>query len=107
MHSWIVVLVLLEMFLSFRQYPSKKVGLFRLLKLCIVYIFWAHGIKLTLGIWVYPLLAILDVQSKIIFYVFLLFFVSLFYFLGEFLNSIVWKKELRELAEKNENKKKY
>jgi len=95
MHTNIVVFIVLEMFTSFRLYPRRSKGITGLTVFMISYLIWIHIVKHYSGIWVYPVLEVLQPIQRIIFFVAVLSFTLCLYLFGEFLNNIVWAKELK------------
>lgn len=95
MHTNIVIFVLLELFISFRQYPTRKNGFTGLLIFNILYVIWIHIIKYKSGRWVYPILEVLTLPQRIGFILFTGLFGISFYFIGEYLNNRVWANELK------------
>lgn len=95
MHTNIVIFIVLELFLSFRQYPSRKTGFTGLLVFNVCYLIWIHIIKYMSGRWVYPILEVLTLPQRIIFMLVVGIFGISFYFVGEFLNNKIWAKELQ------------
>lgn len=95
MHTNIVIFILLELFISFRQYPNRKSGFSGLLIFNILYVIWIHIIKYKSGRWVYPILDVLSLPQRIGFIVFIGIFGVSFYFVGEYLNNKIWANELK------------
>ena len=95
MHTNIVIFILLELFISFREYPNRKTGITGLLIFNILYVIWIHIIKYKSGRWVYPILDVLTLPQRIGFIVFIGVFGISFYFVGEYLNNKIWANELK------------
>lgn len=95
MHTNVAIFALLELFLSFRQYPNRKTGFTGLLIFNLGYVIWIHIIKYKSGRWVYPILDVLSLPQRIGFIIFIGIFGISFYFVGEFLNNKIWAKELK------------
>lgn len=95
MHTNIVVFIILEMFTSFRAYPPRSKGITGLSVFMISYLIWIHIVKHYSGVWVYPVLEVLQLPQRIIFFVAVLAFTLCLYLLGEFMNNIIWAKELK------------
>ncbi|XP_037957934.1 androgen-induced gene 1 protein isoform X1 [Teleopsis dalmanni] len=100
MHTNILVFIILEMFTSFREYPKRKRGITGLGIFMITYLIWIHVVKHYSGVWVYPVLEVLQLPQRIVFFVAILAFTVCLYFLGEFLNGVVWAKEIKILNRK-------
>ena len=99
LHTNIVIFILLELFTSFRQYPSRKAGITGLSIFMAGYLVWLHVIKYVSGIWVYPVLDVLPAPLRIVFFVVVIAATSVFYLAGEFLSNVVWTKELKMLKQ--------
>lgn len=97
MHTNIVVFIILEICTTFRQYPSRKAGLTGLTLFMLAYVIWVHIIYYASGLWVYPVLGVLDLPQRIAFFIVVLIFGLSFYFLGEYFNNKVWATELKQL----------
>lgn len=95
MHTNIVIFILLELILTFRQYPSRKTGFTGLLIFNVCYVIWIHIIKYKSGKWVYPILDVLSLPQRIGFILFIGVFGISFYFVGEFLNNKIWANEIK------------
>lgn len=97
MHTNIVIFILLDMAVTFRQYPSRKTGFTGLLIFNVAYLIWIHIIKYKSGRWVYPILEVLTFPQRIGFMVVVGIFGISFYFVGEYLNNKFWAKELKPI----------
>lgn len=95
LHTNIVVFMILELFTSFRAYPKRSKGLTGLSAFIITYLVWLHVVKHYSGFWVYPVLEVLQLPQRIVFFVALFAFTLCLYLFGEFMNNIVWEKELK------------
>lgn len=95
MHTNIVVFIVLEMFTSFRAYPKRSSGLTGLGIFMLSYLVWIHVVKHYSGIWVYPVLEVLQLPQRIVFFIAVLAFTLCLYVFGEFMNNIIWAKELK------------
>jgi len=96
MHTNIMVFIILEMCTSFRRYPSRSKGLTGLGIFMAAYLGWVHIIKHYSGIWVYPVLDVLQFPQRIVFFVAMLSFSVGLYLTGEFINNKIWTKEMRQ-----------
>ncbi|XP_067623012.1 androgen-induced gene 1 protein isoform X1 [Eurosta solidaginis] len=94
-HTNIMVFAILELFTSFREYPKRSKGIVGLTIFLITYLVWIHIVKYYSGIWVYPVLEVLELPQRIVFFVAVLAFTLFLYILGEFVNNTVWNKELK------------
>ncbi|XP_061511632.1 androgen-induced gene 1 protein isoform X2 [Anopheles gambiae] len=97
MHTNIVIFMVIEICTSFRQYPSRKAGLTGLGIFMASYLGWLHVVRHFGGIWVYPVLDVLNLPQRILFFAVSLGFCVGLYLLGEFFNNLIWTKELKQL----------
>ena len=95
MHTNIMIFITMELFTSFRRYPSRKAGLIGLSLFMAAYLAWIHVIKYKANIWVYPVLEKLPLPMRLVFFLVCLTFSVFLYFLGEFANEQVWVKEIK------------
>ncbi|XP_023175343.2 androgen-induced gene 1 protein isoform X2 [Drosophila hydei] len=102
LHTNIVVFIVLEMFTSYRAYPSRAKGLTGLAIFMGSYLVWIHIIKHYSNVWVYPVLEVLQLPQRIVFFVAVLGFTFALYLLGEFINNVVWAKEVK-LSQRKSN----
>jgi hypothetical protein len=91
-----MIFIVMEMFTSFRRYPSRKAGLAGLSIFMAAYLGWIHVIKYKANVWVYPVLEKLPLPMRIVFFVVCLVFSIFLYFLGEFTNEQIWVKEIKQ-----------
>lgn len=89
----------MELFTSFRNYPSRNAGLAGLSIFMASYLGWIHVIKYKANIWVYPILDVLNLPQRIVFFLLCLVFSVGLYVIGEFANEQVWVRE-RKLVSK-------
>jgi hypothetical protein len=92
-HTNIVVFVLIELFVLHRVYPKIVSSLIGLFTFILSYVLWIHIVFWETDIWVYPIIDKLNVAERIGFWIFNAIFPSFFYFLGRFLNNLVWSKK--------------
>lgn len=90
MHTNIMLFMILEMYISFRRYPSKNVGLTILSIFMGCYLVWIHVIFFKTGIWVYPVLDKLDFSARMVFFIGLLGLSFILYLVGEKVNQRIW-----------------
>jgi FAR-17a/AIG1-like protein len=91
-HTDIVLFISIELIVLHRNYPKKKPSLIGLLFLMFCYICWVHIINLKTDQWVYPILANFNWAERIGFHLFNVSIPVAFYFLGKFINSLIWNK---------------
>lgn len=93
MHTTILPFLLVEKYIAYHQYPSRKTGIATMLFFALLYLTWILWIAFHANIWVYPILKVLQPHQRAVFIIVLLFlFVSL-YLLGEAINKFFWGKE--------------
>ncbi|KAJ8712341.1 hypothetical protein PYW07_005183 [Mythimna separata] len=106
MHTNIVVFILIELLTSFRMYPKRKVGLSILSAFMVCYLVWVHVIFYNSGIWVYPILNVLNWPLRVCFYIFCLVLACGAYSLGETVNKAVWSTEVEKTVRSGKKKAK-
>ncbi|EFA08684.2 androgen-induced gene 1 protein isoform X1 [Tribolium castaneum] len=101
MHTNIMIFILIELFTSYRKYPARKVGLTILSLFMLVYLVWIHIIHAYSGMWVYPILEVLNLPLRIVFFIGLLGLSVSLYIVGEKLNGIVWSQKKHSLKKRS------
>lgn len=96
MHTNIMIFIVLELFTSFRLYPRRLTGLGGLSIFMASYLVWLHVIKYKANLWVYPILEVLNLPQRIIFFALSLIFSIGLYIFGEFINDQIWVKEIKQ-----------
>lgn len=96
-HTNVMVFIVLEMFTSFRQYPTRSIGLTSLALFSISYTAFLHVIKQKSGFWVYGFLKDLNRTKRYVFFLVTILFTLSLYFAGELLNEKIWNIELNQL----------
>lgn len=91
-HSNIIGFVFVEMILLHHKYPRRKNGIGGLTVFMLAYLVWVHIIKYKTNIWVYPVLEVLNWLQRIGFFIFTMAVPITFYFVGEYINNLVWNK---------------
>lgn len=94
MHTNIMVFILIELFMFCRKYPTRKLGLTVLLVFKLIYLIWIHIIYSYSGMWVYPILQVLNWPLRIVFFILLMSLDVVLYVAGEKLNTVFWSKKL-------------
>ncbi|XP_025190761.1 androgen-induced gene 1 protein-like [Melanaphis sacchari] len=89
-HAHIFIFAILEMITTYREYPSRITGLsvFIAFKLC--YLVWINYIFYKSGMWVYPILAKLNLPLRVMFFTGTFFYAPFTYLAGEYFNNIYW-----------------
>ncbi|XP_055386044.1 androgen-induced gene 1 protein-like [Condylostylus longicornis] len=100
MHTNIMIFISLEMFTTFRVYPNRRTGLGVLSTFMILYLIWIHIIRYIGGFWVYPILDVLNIYTRIIFFLIILAFTIVLYLFGELVNNLIWTRELKLISRK-------
>lgn len=95
MHTNIMVFIGVELLTTFRQYPTRRTGLTALAVFMGAYLVWLHVIHHYSGVWVYPVLEVLAMPQRIVFFAVSLVAGSALYFAGELFNQLAWRSELR------------
>uniref|UniRef100_A0A8D0G4A7 Androgen dependent TFPI regulating protein n=1 Tax=Sphenodon punctatus TaxID=8508 RepID=A0A8D0G4A7_SPHPU len=90
MHTAVLPLALLEIFVTPHRYPSKKNGLSLLGTASFAYLTWVLWIYSTTGEWVYPLFALFSPLGLAAFIFGSLVIILFIYNSGEFLNRMIW-----------------
>ncbi|XP_060072654.1 androgen-induced gene 1 protein-like [Ylistrum balloti] len=103
-HTFILPLMFVELTLVYHQFPRKRTGLAILFTFALAYLCWILWIAYVADFWVYPVLKVMHVHQRVIFIGALLVFFAFLYLIGEFLNQILWGKEIKAYV--NEVKKK-
>ncbi|XP_072139247.1 androgen-dependent TFPI-regulating protein-like [Mobula birostris] len=89
-HTIVLPLVLLELFITPHQYPKRRTGLLILGIASISYLLWVLWIYYAAGAWVYPLLGLFNQTGLVLFFSVSVLLVMLLYLLGEYLTLLVW-----------------
>ncbi|XP_053309004.1 androgen-induced gene 1 protein-like [Spea bombifrons] len=90
MHTFVLPLLLVELFVCSHQYPSKKRGLLGLGICCLAYLSWILWVHHASGIWVYPILQKLDAVGLMVFLAASVIITVPFYQMGESLTRLRW-----------------
>lgn len=92
MHTTSFPAQILELFLIYHAYPSRKFGIPAIVGFCLSYVGWIFYIGYAGGIWVYGVLEVLTDSQRFTLVVFLSLFICMLYLTGESLNSKVWNQ---------------
>lgn len=106
MHTNIMIFISIEMLTSFRAYPSRSLCVGSLGVFSVAYLVWIHIVKHNSGVWVYPVLEVLNLPLRLVFFAMSLVILQVLYFAGEALNKVVWRKELALQKPRSSNKSK-
>jgi len=94
MHTTVIPAQLLELILLYHIYPSRLKGMATSYLFCLVYLVWIMIVAFVGGIWVYPILKILDPVPRAAFMFTCSLFGAFLYLCGEGLNNMVWGKHV-------------
>ncbi|CAL8315663.1 unnamed protein product [Boreogadus saida] len=89
-HTTVLPFIIIEMRTTYHHYPSRCCGLGAVFCFTVGYVLWVCWVHSVTGVWVYPLLERLGSVSRLFFFSCLPPLLSLFYVLGETLNSYIW-----------------
>lgn len=104
MHTNIMIFMVLEAFVSFRKYPSRKTGISILSVFLLSYVAWLHVIYYLSGFWVYPFLSVIGWPARICFYLASYALGIAMYFTGEKLNNAIWQKQIAQITKSGKKK---
>ncbi|XP_041950971.1 androgen-induced gene 1 protein [Alosa pseudoharengus] len=90
MHTTVLPFIIIEMRTTPHRYPSRLCGLLTVCSFAMGYVLWMCWVHHVTGVWVYPLLEYLGTMSKVLFFFSLTILISVYYVLGEILNSYIW-----------------
>lgn len=99
-HTNVALLAIMDLFTCFRRYPSRLAGVTGNASFMILYIIWVHIVRYFSGVWVYPLLEVLSMPLRFVMFGGMAGLSVVCYFLGEFVNNIVWAPEFKLLQQK-------
>lgn len=91
MHTNIMIFILLEMYTSYAKYPKRKLGAGILTVFMLIYLIWIHIIHAYSDMWVYPVLDVLNLPGRLVFFIGLLGLSLSLYVVGEKLSKSIWK----------------
>ncbi|KAI4873300.1 hypothetical protein NFI96_011823 [Prochilodus magdalenae] len=90
MHTTVLPFIIIEMRTTHHQYPSRLCGLLAVCSFAVGYVLWMCWVHNVTGVWVYPLLEHIGSTARVFFFICLTGLISLYYVLGEILNSYIW-----------------
>uniref|UniRef100_A0A3Q3MCJ6 Androgen-dependent TFPI-regulating protein-like n=1 Tax=Mastacembelus armatus TaxID=205130 RepID=A0A3Q3MCJ6_9TELE len=93
MHTFVLPVLLGEVLVQPHAYPHTNYALAALGSVGLSYLFWILWVYLSVGIWVYPLLAHFSPAGLLGFFFLNMSVVTLLYLLGDKLNNHVWIKQ--------------
>jgi len=92
MHTWMVPLLLLDLYLVRHHFPSRRLGAGITAAAIAAYLGWILYINMVAGFWVYPVLKVLSVEARTVFLVACSLLGVVVYLLGEAVNGLVWNR---------------
>lgn len=92
MHTTVLPFVIIEMRTTHHRYPSRPCGLAAVCCFAVGYVLWISWVHHVTGVWVYPLLDHFGPVSRLFFFSCTPLLLSVFYILGEILNSYIWEQ---------------
>lgn len=96
MHTTILPFLIMDMYLVYHHFPSRKRGLQILMSFAFTYLVWILWVAYHANIWVYPVLKIMAPHERVIFISVLIALFGSIYLVGEGLNKFFWGKERRQ-----------
>lgn len=96
MHTSIIPFTFIEMLVVPKMYPSRGSALTGLAALMLGYLAWVFFIAFKTNFWVYPILAVLDWNYRLLFIASLTVFSSILYIIGEKLHFMIWDKKTKQ-----------
>ena len=95
MHTTVLPLQVMELFLVRHTYPSRRVGGAITAALTLAYLIWINVIAYYGGFWVYPVFKVLTVGQRVVVMALLSGVGGLLYLAGEAANRVVWPPRAR------------
>ncbi|KAL0848884.1 hypothetical protein ABMA28_013286 [Loxostege sticticalis] len=105
MHTFVAAFVLIELLVTRRSYPSRKVGLAAVLLVNVCYITWMHILHDRYGAWVYPVFEVLNLPMRVAFLTCAVLAGFSFYLLGEKLDKLVSPAPAKQSHETKKKKR--
>lgn len=105
MHTTVSIFLLIDLLLTNRSYPSRKVGMFFTLVFNFAYITWMHIIYDRMGAWPYPIFHVLSFPMRIAFLGLAVVLAIVFYFIGEKLSGVLSSAPKKQKAEPKKKRK--
>ncbi|KAF5888118.1 androgen-dependent TFPI-regulating protein-like isoform X1, partial [Clarias magur] len=90
MHTVILPLLLVQMYLQHPKYPSRPTGILSLALFASLYLAWVLWVHHASGIWVYPIMAHLSPAGLVVFLGVASLSLAPLYLLGEKLSRVFW-----------------
>ncbi|XP_023942362.1 androgen-induced gene 1 protein [Bicyclus anynana] len=91
MHTTVSLFIIIELFTSYRNYPSRKVGYMVTFSFYISYLVWFFIVYAKTGAWVYPVFQPLNWPMRFLFIILSVSGATGLYILGEKINNLVCK----------------
>jgi len=90
MHTTVLPFLLVEKYLVYHDYPSRSKGLLACIGMVGLYQLWVLWIAHHAGIWVYPIMQVLDWQGRTGFFLACWVVIIVIYITGEKLSTAIW-----------------
>jgi len=102
MHTFVFVFACLEMITVYRPYPSRIFGMATHICLQLSYLIWIHIVYSQCNLWVYPILAQLNLPLRCLFFLGTFVYTSCLYIVGEYFNKFVWGYQPQKVQDKRQ-----
>lgn len=89
-HAHIFIFAILEMITTYREYPSRITGLSVFITFKVCYLIWINFVFYKSGMWVYPILAKLNLPLRVMFFTGTFLYAPFTYLVGEYFNNTYW-----------------
>ncbi|XP_041976511.1 androgen-induced gene 1 protein-like [Aricia agestis] len=96
MHTTVAIFIVIDLFITYREYPTRSVGFGLFMSIFLVYLVWTFYIFATCKAWVYPVFDHFTWPQRILFIVFSFVTGASFYIAGEKVNSMVCPKRTKQ-----------
>jgi len=90
MHTTVIPLQVGQLLLVKHGFPSRSLGFSITALLCLGYILWVQYINFMTGHWVYPVLKVLSLEQRIVFFIFSAGMGGCLYLIGDIINKSIW-----------------
>lgn len=91
--------MILDLILTYRKYPRRKCGIIGISFYIILYLVWIHIIKFKTDVWIYPILDVLNLPLRMVFFAICILFSILLYFTGDYINDKIWRNKIKALQD--------
>lgn len=105
MHTLILPVILVELLVTKRNYPSKRTGFAVAIILTVIYAGYIHIVYFKYNIWPYPFMYVISASTKIFYFIGSGLLGMVFYLIGEKLDALVSQKYSIKITHLNGTKK--